>query len=176
MNGAEDMIVDHNMVVTQVFRRLGKRLDRPGIAAKFDLRINHTSFHRPLPLSRCEVLRPIQTIHVRSGRAARTRHITLAATRSQITPRDDDRELQSEQRIVGLPARKLQPDRTDARSWLGMTFAKETPAWRASPRSAFGAERTPDGPIKTKWSPAEYHHAGLAEFAPGGKGGVLVAV
>jgi hypothetical protein len=42
MNGAEDMIVDHNMVVTQVFRRLGKRLDRPCIAAKFDLRINHT--------------------------------------------------------------------------------------------------------------------------------------
>src|ERR1700730_12631254 len=37
MNGAEDMIVDHNMVVTQVFDRLGKRLDRPCIAAKFDL-------------------------------------------------------------------------------------------------------------------------------------------
>src|ERR1700730_8315785 len=48
MNGAEDMIVDHNMVVTEVFGRLGKRLDRPRIAAKFDLRINHTSFHRPL--------------------------------------------------------------------------------------------------------------------------------
>jgi hypothetical protein len=42
MNGAEDMIVDHNMVVTQVFRRLGKRLDRPCIAAKFELRINLT--------------------------------------------------------------------------------------------------------------------------------------
>src|SRR5712692_9596907 len=67
MHGAEDMIVDHNMVVTQVFRRLGKRLNRPRIAAKFDLRINHTSFHRPLPLSRCEVLRQIQTIPVRSG-------------------------------------------------------------------------------------------------------------
>jgi hypothetical protein len=52
----------------------------------------------------------------------------LAATRSQITRRDDDRELQTEQRIVGLPARKLQPDRTDARSWFGMTFAKEIPA------------------------------------------------
>ena len=51
MNGAEDMVVDHNMVVTQVFRRLGKRLDPPWIAAEFDLRINHTSFHRPLPLS-----------------------------------------------------------------------------------------------------------------------------
>src|SRR3979490_1112517 len=50
MNGTEDMIVDHNMVVTQVFRRLGKRLDRPCITAKFDLRINHTSFHRPLLL------------------------------------------------------------------------------------------------------------------------------
>src|SRR3984893_14629428 len=52
MHGAEDMIVDHNMVVTQVFVRMGKRLYRPCIAAKFDLRINHTSFHRPLPLSR----------------------------------------------------------------------------------------------------------------------------
>jgi hypothetical protein len=30
---------------------LGKRLDRPCIAAKFDLWINHASFHRPLPLS-----------------------------------------------------------------------------------------------------------------------------
>jgi hypothetical protein len=70
MLGAEDMIVDHNMVVTQVFGRLGKRLDRPGIAAKFDLRVNHTSFHRPLPLSRCEVLRQIQTVRVRSGPAA----------------------------------------------------------------------------------------------------------
>jgi hypothetical protein len=61
----------------------------------------------------------------------------LAATRSQITRRDDDRELQTEQRIVGLPARKLQPDRTDARSWFGMTFAKETPAWRATPAVRF---------------------------------------
>ena len=26
---------------------------------------------------------------------------------------------------------KLQPDRTDARSWFGMTFAKESPAWCA---------------------------------------------
>jgi hypothetical protein len=33
----------------------------------------------------------------------------LAATWSQISRRDDDRELQTEQRIVGLPARKLQP-------------------------------------------------------------------
>jgi hypothetical protein len=39
----------------------------------------------------------------------------LAATRSQITPRDDDRELQTEQAIVGLPPRKLQPAR---RYWL----------------------------------------------------------
>jgi hypothetical protein len=70
MNGAEDMIVDHNMVVTQVFGRLGKRLDRPRIAAKFDLRINHTSFHRPLPHSRCEVLGQIQSIHVRSERSS----------------------------------------------------------------------------------------------------------
>jgi hypothetical protein len=48
MNGAEDMIVDDDMVVTQVFRRLGKRLNRPCIAVEFDLRINHTGFHRPL--------------------------------------------------------------------------------------------------------------------------------
>src|SRR5215831_4473384 len=66
MNGAEDMVVDHNMVVTQVLRRLGKRLDRPRSAAKFDQRINHTSFHRPLPPSRCEVLRQIQAISVQS--------------------------------------------------------------------------------------------------------------
>jgi hypothetical protein len=51
MNGAADMIVDHDMVVTQVFRHLGKRLDRPRIAAEFSLRLNHTSFHRPFPLS-----------------------------------------------------------------------------------------------------------------------------
>jgi hypothetical protein len=49
MNGAEDMIVNHNVVVTEVFRRLSKRLDRSCIAAKFDLRINDASFHRPLP-------------------------------------------------------------------------------------------------------------------------------
>jgi hypothetical protein len=45
---------------------------------------------------------------------ARTPAHTLAATRSQITRRDDDRELQTEQTIVGLPAPKLQPDRMDA--------------------------------------------------------------
>jgi hypothetical protein len=71
MNGAEHMVVGHNMVVTQVFRRLGKRLDRPCIAAKFDLRINHTSFHRPLPLSRC-VLRQLQTVRVRSESSSPT--------------------------------------------------------------------------------------------------------
>src|ERR1700720_2684775 len=114
------------MVVTKVLRRLGKRLDRPCIAAEFDLRINHTSFHRPLPLSRC--LAP-DTDHPRPVRKQQPehRHITWAATRSQITRRDDDPELQTEQRIVGLPARKLQPGRTQARSWFGMTFAKETP-------------------------------------------------
>ena len=36
MKRAEDVIVDHNMVVTQVLGRLGKRLDRPGIAAKLE--------------------------------------------------------------------------------------------------------------------------------------------
>jgi hypothetical protein len=56
----------------------------------------------------------------------------LAATRSQITLRDDDRELQTEQTIVGLPPRKLQPGRMDARSWFGMTFAKESLAWCAT--------------------------------------------
>src|SRR5712691_10199127 len=114
MNGAEDMIVDHNMVVTQVFRRLGKRLDRPGIAAKFDLRINHTSFHRPLPLSRCEVLRQIQTIRVRSGSNS------LNPGRWVWPPHG--RRLPGAIMIAnckrskgssGLPARKLQPDRTD---------------------------------------------------------------
>jgi hypothetical protein len=32
MNRAENVIVNHNMVVTQVFGRLGKRLDRPWVA------------------------------------------------------------------------------------------------------------------------------------------------
>jgi hypothetical protein len=59
----------------------------------------------------------------------------LAATGSQITRRDDDRELQTEQTIVGLLPRKLHPDRMDARSWFGMTFAKESPAWCADGRS-----------------------------------------
>jgi len=36
MNGPEDMIVDHDMIVTQGFRSLRKRLYRPCIAAKFD--------------------------------------------------------------------------------------------------------------------------------------------
>jgi hypothetical protein len=64
----------------------------------------------------------------------------LAATRSQITPRADDRELQTEQAIVGLPPRKLQPDRMDARSWFGMTFAKESPAWCAMAAVRFRRE------------------------------------
>jgi hypothetical protein len=51
MNGAEDVIVDHDMIVSQVFRRLGERLDRPRVTAKFDLRINYASLHRPLPSS-----------------------------------------------------------------------------------------------------------------------------
>src|SRR5207245_1265342 len=123
MNGAEDMIVDHNMVVTQVFRRLGKRLDRPCIAAKFDLRINHTSFHRRLPLSRCEVLRQIQTIGARSGSSSpNTGAYFRRDTVADYPARDDDRELQMEQTIVGLPVRKLQPPAwcaTAARSVLG---------------------------------------------------------
>jgi len=96
------------MIVTQVFRRLGKRLDRPCIAAKFDLRLNHTSFHRPFPFSRCEVLHQIQTIRPVRKQQPELRHTTLAATRSQITRRDNDRELQTGQTIVGLPAPKLQ--------------------------------------------------------------------
>jgi ATP-dependent DNA ligase len=51
---------------------------------------------------------------------------------------DDDRERQTEQTIVGLPARKFQPDRMDARSWFGMTFAKESPAWCARAARVFG--------------------------------------
>jgi len=49
----------------------------------------------------------------------------FAAARSQITPRNDDRERQTEQTIVGLPPRKLQP-----------------PAWSATAaRFRFGASR-----------------------------------
>ena len=61
------MIVNYNMVVTQVFRRLCKRLDRSCIAAEFSLRINDTSFHCRLPLSPCEILRQIKIIGVPSG-------------------------------------------------------------------------------------------------------------
>src|SRR6516164_4011422 len=112
MNGAEDMIVDHNMVVPQVFRRLGKRLDRPGIAAKFDLRINHTSFHRRLPfhdVRSCARYRPSA-----SGLEAASRtpaHNFGLDTAADYPVRDDDRELQMERTIVALPVRKLQPDR-----------------------------------------------------------------
>src|SRR4051794_39850339 len=60
MNGAEDMIVDHDMIVTQLFRRLGKGLDGARIAAEFDLRVNHASFHRPL-LSCCDGSRQRRT-------------------------------------------------------------------------------------------------------------------
>jgi hypothetical protein len=65
----------------------------------------------------------------------------LAATRSQITRRDDDRELQTEQTIVGLPARKLQPPASSA----------------TAARSVFGASRQlPDrlgeGPLTDTWA------------------------
>jgi hypothetical protein len=97
MHGAEDMVVDHNMVVPQVFRRLGECLDRTCIAAEFDLRVNHTSFHRPLPfhdLSSCASYSPFAS---RLEQQPDHRHRTLVTTRSQITRRDDDRELQTEQ-------------------------------------------------------------------------------
>jgi hypothetical protein len=58
----------------------------------------------------------------------------LAATRSQLTRRDDDREPQTEQTIVGLPARKFQPDRMDARSWFGMTSIKSAAFAQPTPR------------------------------------------
>jgi hypothetical protein len=81
----------------------------------------------------------------------------LAATRSQITPRDDDRELQTEQAIVGLPPRKLQPDRMDARSWFGMTFAKGSPARCAMAAVRFRhnlgvAARSSDGPFTIRFA------------------------
>jgi hypothetical protein len=44
------------------------------------------------------------------------RHITWPRHGRRLPGRDDDRELQTEQTIVGLPPRKLQPDRMDARS------------------------------------------------------------
>jgi hypothetical protein len=54
---AEHMVVYHNMVVTQVFRRLGKRLDRPCIAAKFDLRIRHRAPSQPRQFALVSALR-----------------------------------------------------------------------------------------------------------------------
>jgi hypothetical protein len=68
----------------------------------------------------------MQSIHVRSGRSTANTDIALAATRSQVTRRDGDRELQTEQTIVGVPPQKLQPDRMDAYSWLGTPFAEES--------------------------------------------------
>src|SRR6185369_10310043 len=56
MLSAEHMVVDHNVVVTQVFRGLGEGLDCPGIAAQLDLRINNACFHGPLPHSRSDEL------------------------------------------------------------------------------------------------------------------------
>ena len=44
MNGAEDMVVDHDMIVIQLFGRLGKRFGRPCIPANFGLRINRARF------------------------------------------------------------------------------------------------------------------------------------
>jgi hypothetical protein len=88
--------------------------------------------------------------------------MSLAATRSQITRRDGDRELQSEQRIVGLPAQKLQPDRTDARSWFGMIFAKETPAWRATPAVRVRRMGAVDPPFRRQ--------TGVAPIEPAGNG------
>jgi hypothetical protein len=86
----------------------------------------------------------------------------LAATRSQITRRDDDRELQTEQRIVGLPARKLQPDRTDARSWFGMTSAKETPVWHATPAVRFRRTAVNVNRIENACLPAQSSHSFIA--------------
>jgi hypothetical protein len=57
MNGTEHVIVDHDMIVSQVFRGLGERLDRPCVTAKFDLRINNASLHRPLPSSLGDLIR-----------------------------------------------------------------------------------------------------------------------
>src|SRR5437588_6047557 len=57
------------------------------------------------------------TGHSRPVRKQQPRHrqMSFAATRSQITPSNDDREPQTEQTIVGLPPRKLQSDRMDTR-------------------------------------------------------------
>ena len=137
MNGAEDMIVDHNMVVTQVFRRLGKRLDRPCIAAKFDLRIDHTSFHRPLSLSQCEVLRRYRPLASGPEAAARIRaHNFSLDTVADYPARDDDRELQTEQPIVGLLARKLQLDRMNAR--LAVPWRRALRGTRSRERGRLG--------------------------------------
>src|SRR5690242_4044338 len=83
MNGAEDMIVDHDVIVPQVFRSLGKRLDRPCIAAEFDLRVNHTSFHRTLPLW-CETVISDPTSRDRSESSSPKAAIGLAATRCRL--------------------------------------------------------------------------------------------
>ena len=50
MNGAKDVVIDHDMIVTKILRRLSERLDGPRIAAELNLRINHPSLHCPLLL------------------------------------------------------------------------------------------------------------------------------
>jgi hypothetical protein len=51
MNGAKNVIIEYDVVVSHIFRRLGEGFDRTSITAKFDLRINHANPHAPLPSS-----------------------------------------------------------------------------------------------------------------------------
>jgi hypothetical protein len=119
MNSAEDMVVDHDMVVPQVFRRLGKRLDRPGIAAESGLRINHTSFHHPSSSFALWDPAP-DTRHSGPEAAAQSPAHDFRSDTAADYPAHDHRELQTEQTIVGLPTQNFQPSAWSAMAALSV--------------------------------------------------------
>src|ERR1700730_1977270 len=71
--------------------------------------------------------------------------MTLAATLSQLTPRDDDRELQTEQAIVGLPKRRDRVPRapTSTRSSPKTCRLRSRDPRQCAPKSR--RTRMPDG-------------------------------
>ena len=86
MIGAEDMIIDHDMIVPQVFRRLGERLDRPRVTTEVNLRINYASPHFSASFFARRRYSPNPDLRVRSEISRFTGY-----DRSRINGRDDDR-------------------------------------------------------------------------------------
>jgi len=72
-----------------------------------------------------------------------------------------------EQTIVGLPARKLRPDRMDAPSWFGMTFAKRPTAWCSTALSRYRRRAAAVGLARVGNSFADLlHRAAALEARP----------